>query len=75
MKYTVYVTPKGGLSSKSISLCTFTNQVEIDALADYNKTVISSNVMTSVQINFVKAGLNTSDFFEAIVFAEQQGNS
>ena len=31
--------------------------------------------MTSVQINFVKAGLKAGDSFEAIVFAEQQEDS
>ena len=74
MKYTVYVTEKGGLSSKSITLCTFTDPNEYGNLAKYNKTVTSSNEITSVQINFVKVGLSAGTAFEAIVFAEQQEN-
>ena len=73
MKYIVLVSPQGGLSSKGITLCSFTNNNIISSF--YNKTVESYNEKTSININFKKVGLEAGQTFEAIVFSEQKINS
>ena len=72
MKYMVLVSGKGGLSTKSITLCSFT---DLKTINFYNKTVESYNERTSITINFKKVGLKEGDEFEALVFSEQQLNS
>ena len=72
IKYLVLVSSKGGLSSKGITLCTYT---DLTTISFYNKTVESYNEKTSITLNFKKAGLTEGEEFEALVFSEQQLNS
>ena len=74
MKYTVLVDKDGVISNKGFTLCTFVNK-NIESLAIYTKTVISNNRITSIQLNFNKAGISPGQKFEAIVYIEQQENS
>ena len=71
-KYTVLVDKENVITNKGLTLCSFVDLT--GSLTIYNKTVTSSNTMTSIQINFNKAGLVSGTAFEAIVLAEQQQN-
>ena len=73
MKYTILVGRKGELSNKDISLCSFVELTQ--ALAEYNRTIISYQNILPVNINFNKLGLKSGDTFEAIVLCEQEFNS
>ena len=74
MKYTVLVDKEGILSQKSLTLCSFVG-VEIDSLAKYTKTIITSDKIASIQINFDQAEIQPGEKFEAIVYVEQQTKS
>ena len=73
MSYTILIGKKGELSSKGITLCSFTESIE--HLADYISTYISFNEKSTLNINFNKIDLKKGDIFEAIAFIEQQSNS
>ena len=72
MKYIVFVSGKGGLSNKGITLCSFT---DLKSIEFYNKIVESYNEQTTITINFKKVGLEEGQEFEALVFTEQILNS
>ena len=74
MKYTVLVDKDGVISNKGFTLCTFVN-TNIESLAIYSKSIISNNKITSLQLNFNKAGINPGEKFEAIVYIEQEEQS
>jgi len=74
MKYTVLVDKDGVISNKGFTLCTFVN-TKIESLALYTKSIISNNKITSLQLNFNKAGIKPGEKFEAIVYIEQQEQS
>ncbi len=68
LKYTVLVDTN--LSTKGITLCSFVGNY--DSLARYMKVEVSRARNTPIQLNFVKAGMQAGDSFEAIVYMEQQ---
>ena len=70
LTYTVYVSPEGGLSSNSLSLCSFVDSKDI--LDNYyTKTFTTFTDGYSLPINFYKLNLKKGDKFEAIAFIEQ----
>ena len=74
MKYTVLVDKEGVISQKGFTLCSFVDQ-KIETLAAFTKSVVTQNKVASLQINFVKAGIQSGEKFEAIVYIEQQTKS
>ena len=71
MKYTVLVDKEGEITRKGFTLCSFVD-VNIEKLTIYTKSIVSNNRITSIQLNFNKAGISPGDKFEAIVYIEQQ---
>ena len=67
--FTVYVTPEGGLSSKSLTLCSFVDPKE--PIAEYSRTFSTYTDGYSLPINFKKIGLSKGQKFEAIAYIEQ----
>ena len=71
IKYIVLVDKENVITNKKFTLCDFVN-TNVDSLVLYTKTVISSNKLTAIQLNFNKAKINVGEKFEAIVYIEQQ---
>ena len=74
MKYIVLVDRKGVISNKTLTLCSFVD-VKIESLSLYTKSIISSNKVANIQINFNKTGILPGENFEAIAYIEQQTQS
>ena len=70
MKYIVLVDREGEIRKKGLTLCSFVN-VQIDTLVLYTKSIISTNKIANIQLNFNKAGILPGEKFEAIVYIEQ----
>ena len=71
LTYTVYVSKKGGLSARELSICSIVDSKDfLDTF--YTKTFSTFTDGYTLPINFNKLSLEEGDEFEAIAFIEQE---